>query len=125
MTKPYPRDMVGYGRRPVDPRWPGGARLAVQFVLNYEEGGENCLLHGDAGSESFLSELVGAQPLLGARNLNMESMYEYGSRAGFWRIHRLFSQRSLTLTVFAVGMALRRNPEAGAAMAEASTGPRR
>ena len=80
--------MVGYGRNPPDPRWPGGARIAVQFVLNYEEGGENCILHGDAASEAFLSEIVGAQPLQGVRNMNMESIYEYGSRAGFWRLWR-------------------------------------
>ena len=82
----YPRDLVGYGRNPPDPRWPGGARIAVQFVLNYEEGGENCILHGDAASEAFLSEIVGAQPLPGVRHMNMESIYEYGSRAGFWRL---------------------------------------
>jgi putative urate catabolism protein len=116
---PYPRDMVGYGQHPPDPKWPGDARLAVQFVINYEEGGENCILHGDAASEAFLSESVGAQPLLGVRNLNMESMYEYGSRAGFWRLHRLFTSRGLPLTVYAVAMAMERNPEAVAAMVEA------
>jgi len=115
----YPRDLVGYGRYTPDPQWPGKARIAVQFVINYEEGGENCILHGDAASESFLSESVGAQPLLGVRNLNMESMYEYGSRAGFWRLHRLFTQRGLPLTVYAVAMAIARNPEAVAAMQEA------
>jgi peptidoglycan/xylan/chitin deacetylase (PgdA/CDA1 family) len=88
---PYPRDLIGYGQHPPDPKWPGDARLAVQFVINYEEGGENCILHGDAASEAFLSETCGAQPLLGVRNLNMESMYEYGSRAGFWRLHRTFT----------------------------------
>ncbi len=116
---PYPRDMTGYGRMPPDPRWPGGARIAVQIVLNYEEGGENCILHGDPASESFLSEIIGAAPLAGQRNLNMESIYEYGSRAGFWRLYRLFTQRQVPVTVYAVGMALARNPDAGAAMAEA------
>ena len=103
----YPRDMVGYGRNPPDPRWPGGARIAVQFVLNYEEGGENCVLHGDAASEAFLSEITGAQPLKGVRHMNMESIYEYGSRAGFWRLWRMFGDRGLPLTVYGVAMALR------------------
>lgn len=116
---PYPRDMVGYGRIPPDPKWPNNARLALQFVINYEEGGENCVLHGDAASEAFLSESVGTPPLLGVRNLNMESMYEYGSRAGFWRLHRLFTQRQLPVTVYAVAMAMERNPDAIAAMTEA------
>jgi len=116
---PYPRDMIGYGQNPPDPKWPGGARIAVQFVINYEEGGENCIRHGDAASETFLSESVGAQPLLGVRNLNMESMYEYGSRAGFWRLHRLFTSRGLPLTVYAVAMAMERHPAAVAAMVEA------
>jgi len=107
--------MVGYGRNPPDPRWPGEARIAVQFVLNYEEGGENCILHGDAASEAFLSEIVGAHPLPGVRNMNMESIYEYGSRAGVWRLLREFERRSLPLTVFGVAMALERNPEATAA----------
>ncbi len=93
--------------------------MALQFVINYEEGGENCILHGDAASESFLSETVGATPLLGVRNLNMESMYEYGSRAGFWRLHRLFTQRQIPVTVYAVAMALDRHREAAAAMVEA------
>jgi len=115
----YPRDMVGYGRLPPDPRWPDGARIAVQFVLNYEEGGEACVLHGDASSEAFLSEIVGAQPWPGRRNLNMESLYEYGSRAGFWRLWRTFTERGLPLTVFGVAIALARNPEAVAAMREA------
>lgn len=115
----YPRDMVGYGRNPPDPRWPGGARIAVQFVLNYEEGGENCILHGDAASEAFLSEITGALPLQGVRHMNMESIYEYGSRAGFWRLWRLFGERGLPLTVYGVAMALERNPEAVAAMKEA------
>ena len=115
----YPRDMVGYGRTPPDPRWPGGARIALQFVVNYEEGGENSVLHGDAASEAFLSEIVGAQPIPGARHVNMESIYEYGSRAGFWRLHRLFAERGVTVTVYGVAMALERNPEAVAAMHEA------
>jgi len=116
---PYPRDMTGYGRTPPDPRWPGGARVAVQFVINYEEGGENTVLHGDAASEAFLSEIIGAVPLVGQRNMNMESIYEYGTRAGFWRLHRLFTERHVPVTVYAVGMAIARTPEAGAAMTEA------
>ncbi len=119
MTSNYSRDLIGYGQSPPHPQWPNQARLALQFVINYEEGGENCVLHGDAASESFLSEIIGAKPLLGVRNLNMESMYEYGSRAGFWRLHRLFTERNLPLTVYAVAMALERNPEAGKAMVEA------
>jgi putative urate catabolism protein len=119
MTSPYPRDMVGYGGRPPQPRWPGSARLAVQFVINYEEGGENCILHGDAASEAFLSEIVGAQPWPGQRHLNMESIYEYGSRAGFWRLHRLFTERNLPVTVYGVAMALERNQAAVQAMLEA------
>lgn len=115
----YPRDLRGYGRNPPDPRWPGGAHVAVQFVINYEEGGENCILHGDPASEAFLSEIVGAQPLSGVRHMNMESIYEYGARVGFWRLHRLFTERSLPVTVFAVTMALDRNREAAAAMKEA------
>lgn len=115
----YPRDLLGYGRNPPDPRWPGGAYVAVQFVVNYEEGGENCILHGDPASEAFLSEIVGAQPLPGVRHMNMESIYEYGSRVGFWRLFRLFTERRLPVTVFAVTMALDRNREAAAAMKEA------
>ena len=115
----YPRDLVGYGRNPPDPRWPGEARVAVQFVLNYEEGGENCVLHGDAASEEFLSEITGAQPLKGVRHMNMESIYEYGSRAGFWRLWRLFGERGMPLTVYGVATALARNPGAVAAMQEA------
>jgi putative urate catabolism protein len=111
--------MIGYGRQTPDPRWPAGARVAVQFVVNYEEGGENCLLHGDAASEAFLSETIGALPLQGMRNLNIESVYEYGARAGFWRLWRLFGERGLPVTVFGVAMALERNPEAVAAMLEA------
>ena len=112
----YPRDMIGYGAVPPHPRWPGGARLALQFVVNYEEGGENSVLHGDAASEAFLSEIVGASPLAGVRHMNMESIYEFGSRAGFWRLHRLFSARGIPVTVFGVAMALARNPAAVAAM---------
>jgi putative urate catabolism protein len=111
--------MVGYGGRPPQPRWPGNARLAVQFVINYEEGGENCILHGDAASEAFLSEIVGAQPWPGQRHLNMESIYEYGSRAGFWRLHRLFTERNLPVTVYGVAMALERSPAAVQAMLDA------
>ena len=112
----YPRDLVGYAADPPHPQWPAGARIAVQFVVNYEEGGENCVLHGDDASESFLSEIVGATPVAGARHMNMESIYEYGSRAGFWRLHRLFTERALPVTVFGVAMALQRNPQAVAAM---------
>ena len=118
MSEAYPRDLVGFGRRPPPADWPGGARLAVQFVLNYEEGAENCVLHGDLASEAFLSEVVGAVPLPGTRNMNVESCYEYGSRVGLWRILRLFETRGLPLTVFAVAMALARHPEAAAAMVE-------
>jgi chitin deacetylase len=119
MNVNYPRDMIGYGRNPPDPRWPGGARVAVQFVINYEEGGENNILHGDAASEAFLSEIVGAQPWPGMRHANMESMYEYGSRAGFWRLWRLFTSRRVAVTVYAVATAMMRNPDAIAAMKEA------
>lgn len=119
MSETYPRDLIGYGRNPPDPRWPDQARIAVQFVINYEEGGENCILHGDPASEAFLSEIVGAAPLLGVRHVNMESIYEYGARAGFWRLHRLFTERALPVTVYAVTMALDRHREAAAAMQEA------
>jgi len=112
----YPRDLKGYGALPPQADWPGGARLALQFVVNYEEGAENCVLHGDAASEAFLSEIVGAEPIPGMRHLNMESLYEYGARAGFWRLHRLFTERDLPVTVFGVAMALARNPEAVDAM---------
>jgi putative urate catabolism protein len=115
----YPRDMIGYGRQTPDPQWPGNARIAVQFVVNYEEGGENCILHGDKASEAFLSEIVGAPALEGVRHMNMESIYEYGSRAGFWRLHRLFTGRGIPVTVFGVAMALERNPDAVAGMLEA------
>ncbi|NKX43566.1 allantoinase PuuE [Roseicyclus persicicus] len=110
----YPRDMTGYGANPPDPRWPGGARIAVQIVLNYEEGGENNILHGDAASEAFLSEITGAQPWPGQRHWNMESIYEYGARAGFWRLHRMLS--GLPVTVYGVATALARAPEQVAAM---------
>lgn len=103
-TQPYPRDLIGYGRKPPHAQWPGGARIAVQFVLNYEEGGENCVLHGDAGSEQFLSEMFNPASYP-ERHLSMEGIYEYGSRAGVWRILREFEKRGLPLTVFAVGMA--------------------
>jgi putative urate catabolism protein len=112
----YDRDLVGYGAHPPDPRWPHGARIAVQFVLNYEEGGENCILHGDPASEKFLSEIVGAEAWPGMRHMSMESIYEYGSRAGFWRLHRLLCSRSIPVTVFGVAMALERNPAAVEAM---------
>lgn len=115
----YPRDMIGYGQTPPDPQWPGGARIAVQFVINYEEGGENSILHGDAASEAFLSEIVGAEALDGVRHMSMESIYEYGSRAGFWRLHRLFAGRALPVTIFGIAMALERNPDAVAAMRDA------
>ncbi|MFT9424333.1 MAG: allantoinase PuuE [Acetobacter syzygii] len=116
MNQTYPRDMIGYGATPPEVHWPGGARIAVQFVINYEEGAENCILHGDRGSEAFLSEMVGTSALVGARCMQMESLYEYGSRAGFWRLHRLFAKAGLPVTVFGVAMALARNPAAVAAM---------
>jgi putative urate catabolism protein len=119
MTETYPRDMIGYGRNPPDPKWPDDALVAVQFVINYEEGGENNVLHGDAASEAFLSEIVGAQPWPGMRHANMESIYEYGSRAGFWRLWRMFTGRNIPVTVYGVATALARNPEAVAAMKEA------
>jgi len=106
----YPRNLTGYGANPPDPKWPGGARLALQFVLNYEEGGENSVLHGDAGAETFLSEIVGAAPVDGARHMSMESIYEYGARVGVWRILRLFREAGVPLTIFAVAMALERYP---------------
>ena len=113
-TLPYPRDLTGYGRNPPHAQWPGGARIAVQFVLNYEEGGENATLHGDAGSEQFLSEMANP-PAFADRHLSMEGIYEYGSRAGVWRLLREFEQRGLPLTLFGVGMALQRHPELTAA----------
>ena len=119
MKHAYPRDLIGYGQYPPHPKWPNQARIAVQFVLNYEEGGENCVLHGDQQSETFLSEIIGAQAYPD-RHLSMESMYEYGSRAGFWRLYNLFIRYNLPITVFGVTMALQRNPEAVAAMKEAN-----
>lgn len=119
MTQPYPRDLVGYGANPPDPKWPGGARLALQIVLNYEEGGESAVIHGDTASEVFLHEVVGTQPVQGGRNLVVESVYEYGSRAGFWRLLRLFADRGIKITVYAVAMALERHPEAARAIVEA------
>jgi allantoinase len=116
-TAPYPRDLAGYGRHPPQAQWPGQARVALQFVLNYEEGAENSVLHGDAGSEQFLSEMSNP-PAYPARHLSMEGIYEYGSRAGVWRILREFEQRGLPLTVFGVGMALQRNPDVAAAFSD-------
>jgi allantoinase len=110
MTPDYPRDLIGYGRNPPHARWPNGARIAVQFVLNYEEGGENNVLHGDPASETFLSEIIGAQAFE-TRHLSMESIYEYGSRVGAWRLLREFEKRRLPLTVFGVSMALQRHPD--------------
>lgn len=116
-TPDYPRDLTGYGRNPPFADWPGGARIALQFVLNLEEGGENCVLHGDAGSEQFLSEIIGAATYP-ARHLSMESIYEFGPRVGAWRILREFERRGLPLTVFGVAMAMQRNPELVAACLE-------
>ncbi|MBO1038700.1 allantoinase PuuE [Brucella pituitosa] len=115
----YPRNLVGYGRNTPDPRWPGGANIAVQFVVNYEEGGESCILDGDPASENLLSEIVGAQAWNGQRNLNMESIYEYGARSGFWRLWRAFTRRNMPVTVYGVTLAMDRNPEAISAMKEA------
>lgn len=115
----YYRDMRGYGRTPPDPQWPGGAHVAVQFVVNYEEGGENSILHGDQASEAFLSEVVGAAPWPGMRHWNMESIYEYGARAGFWRLYRMFTQAGVPVTVYGVATALARSPDQVAAMQEA------
>ncbi|WP_323991146.1 allantoinase PuuE [Nguyenibacter sp. L1] len=112
----YPRDLAGHGAHPPQAQWPGQARIAVQFVINYEEGAENSVLHGDAGSEAFLSEMIGARAIPGARAMAMESLYEYGARAGFWRLYRLFTERALPVTVFGVAMAMARNPDAVAAM---------
>ena len=119
MSADYPRDLIGYGNHPPHPHWPNDARIAVSFVLNYEEGGERNILHGDNESEAFLSEMVSAQPLAGARNLSMESLYEYGSRSGVWRILKLFKKFDIPLTVFAVAMAAQRNPELIRTMAAA------
>ena len=114
-----PRDLIGYAGKPPHANWPGGAKIAVQFVLNYEEGGENCVLSGDEGAESFLSDMVGAAPVIGARNMAMESLYEYGARAGFWRLRDLFVSRGLPLTVYGVASALDQNPAAVEAMMDA------
>ena len=118
MSNDYPRDMIGYGETPPEANWPGGARLALSFVINYEEGGENNILHGDRASETFLSEIIGAKAYE-ARHMSMESIYEYGSRAGFWRLHRLFTSRNIPVTIFGVAMALERNPAAVEAMLQA------
>ncbi|RWM15326.1 MAG: allantoinase PuuE [Mesorhizobium sp.] len=115
----YDRDMRGYGANPPDPKWPGGAHVAVQFVVNYEEGGENCVLHGDKASEAFLSEIVGATPWVGQRHWNMESIYEYGARAGFWRLYRLFTEAQVPVTCYGVATALARSPDQVTAMQEA------
>ena len=109
-NKKYPRDMVGYGAKKLKVKWPNNARIALQIVLNYEEGAENCVLHGDKHSEVFLSEIIGAQPIKG-RHVNMESLYEYGSKRGFWRLHKLFQEKKIPITIFGVGMALEKNPE--------------
>ena len=110
MKKKNPRNMIGYGKRLPKVEWPNKEKLALQFVLNYEEGSENCILHGDAYSETFLSEIIGAKPIKG-RHMNMESLYEYGSRRGFWRIHELFQEKKIPLTIFGVAMALEKNSE--------------
>ena len=110
MSTDYPRDLVGYGPQPPQAAWPGGARIALQFVLNYEEGGENNVLHGDAASEAFLSEIIGAQPVPDARHMSMESIYEYGSRVGVWRILDLFRRHKIPLTVYGIAMSLQRHP---------------
>jgi len=115
----YPRDLIGYGAKPPKVKWPRGARVALNFVLNYEEGGENSVLHGDQAAEAFLSEIVGAQALEGVRHMSMESLYEYGSRVGVWRILELFARHKLPLTVYGVAMAMERNPAAVEAMLQA------
>ena len=119
MDYQYPRNLVGYGQQPPHPRWPNSARIAVQIVLNYEEGGENCILHGDPASEAFLSEIVGADSRKGVRHMSMESIYEYGSRAGVWRMLRIFKEYQVPVTIFAVGMAVERNPAVIEAMVDA------
>ena len=118
MSKKYSRNMVGYGAKGVTIQWPNNARIAVQIVLNYEEGAENCVLNGDKHSEVFLSEIIGAQPIKG-RHVNMESLYEYGSRRGFWRLHKLFQEKKIPVTIFGVGMALEKNPDVCKAIKEA------
>ncbi|MDC0433705.1 allantoinase PuuE [Pelagibacteraceae bacterium] len=119
MVKKYPRDMIGYGSNNMKVVWPNNAKLALQIVLNYEEGAENSVLHGDKHSETFLSEIIGAQPIKG-RHINMESLYEYGSKRGFWRIHELFQKKKIPLTIFGVAMALERNPEVCKAIKDAN-----
>ncbi|MBT9247022.1 allantoinase PuuE [Gemmobacter fulvus] len=116
MPNRYPRDFLGHGAMPPDAQWPGGAKIAVSLVLNYEEGGENNLLHGDGQSEAFLSDIAGAAPWPGQRHWNMESIYDYGARAGFWRLHRLFTERKIPVTIYGVATALARSPEQVAAM---------
>ena len=118
MTKKYSRNMIGYGSKELKISWPNNARIAVQIVLNYEEGAENCVLNGDKKSEVFLSEIIGAQPIKG-RHINMESLYEYGSRSGFWRLHKLFQEKNIPITIFGVGMALEKNLEICKAIKEA------
>ena len=115
----YPRDLVGYGAMPPHAQWPNDARIAMQFVMNYEEGGENAIFHGDVAAEAFLNELVGAQPVPRLRNPVIESLFEYGSRAGFWRLHRTFTSRGVPITVYGIAMAMERNPAAVNAMMEA------
>ena len=117
---PYPRDLVGYGAEPPHPRWPHEAKIAVSIVVNYEEGGENCVLHGDASSESVLTD-VGGEAVQGARNLNVESTFEYGSRVGFWEIMRVLEDHGVEATIYAVGMALERNPEVAAEIARSGS----
>lgn len=119
MSNDYPRDLIGYGQNPPHAHWPNQARVAISFVLNYEEGGERCILHGDKESEAFLSEMPGAQPLPGVRHMSMESCYEYGSRAGVWRLLKLFKKHDIPLTIFAVAMAVERHPEVAQAMVQA------
>lgn len=119
MSTPYPRDLIGYNNQPPHANWPNNARVAVSFVLNYEEGGERNILHGDKESEAFLSEMPGATPLLGERNISMESCYEYGSRAGVWRLLKLFNDYDIPLTIFAVAMALERHPDVAKAFVDA------
>ena len=119
MSQDYPRDLIGYGANPPHPHWPGDARIAISFVLNYEEGGERCILHGDKESEAFLSEIPGALPLEGVRHMSMESIYEYGSRSGVWRLLKLFNKYDVPLTIFAVAMAIERHPEVAHAMMDA------
>src|SRR5579862_1821741 len=119
MSDSYPRDLIGYGSRPPAARWPNDARLALSIVMNYEEGGETSVLHGDARSEVYLHEVVGTSPVEGDRNLSVESVYEYGSRVGLWRLMRLFAERDIKITVYAIAMALTRHPEAARALVAA------